>query len=354
MKWVWVLLLIFLVSCQAQTQPDQNTIINDAPQIVKPITNLNDTSLSASDIYEKYKNSVYFVRSECFYNYKYPDFFLRSWVYPQWGWRIDLAIKKTTKQNNADTQEWVITNRTNSTKIYGTTFLMGDKLYTNAHVVECEKQNQQIVQAFELIDLSGLDVNALGEKFYDDQTGFEEFREAKDTVLWNVNITIAEHFYSKANFTLTKHEIQIYQPYDKYISKHLASLQKEGKKWPSDDYAILDMQTNAQPLEKGKSSDLIVGDTLYVLGFNSLIDFQKPEKHNYSMTNSPIITKGVFGGMMLSNDDVAYGVLDAAVAPGTSGSPVINDHGQVVGILTATSTSGDIGFFYPIESITLK
>jgi S1-C subfamily serine protease len=47
------------------------------------------------------------------------------------------------------------------------------------------------------------------------------------------------------------------------------------------------------------------------------------------------ITKGTLSGLKGMQDDIRHFQIDAAVQPGNSGGPLINDAGQVVGIVNA-------------------
>jgi len=340
-----ILLLLSACATTKTTEP--------APQN-RQTSNDQPASMAANptDLYNTYNDSVYFVKTECLYKYIYPDFFLRTSVSSQWGLFIDLTMIKDTKILNASdmsTQrtDWVVLNRTNSTKQYGTAFAIGDKLYTNNHVVECPSKQDDIIDYFDLIDLSGRDVNKLGSDIYDDQNTFKEVQVSKSIILNAVNGTVAEHFRSKANFTLLERKIMLYHRNTNFTDPILATALKNGSTFPDNDFAILRIDAKTHRVEAG--IEPVVGTTVYALGFPMVINFEKPKEHNDMQTNPPVITQGIVSNRILSDHNVTYYVIDAAATFGSSGSPVFDDTGKVIGILTAGY--GGINLIFPISQV---
>jgi serine protease Do len=124
---------------------------------------------------------------------------------------------------------------------------------------------------------------------------------------------------------------------------------------PLNDIAILKInpaQNNEtlKPLELGDSSKLQVGQLVIAIG-TPLGEF------NNSVTTGVVsglgrgITAGsAFEGFAEQLDNVIQ--TDAAINPGNSGGPLLNSGGQVIGVNTAVSQSGQgIGFALPINVI---
>ncbi len=98
----------------------------------------------------------------------------------------------------------------------------------------------------------------------------------------------------------------------------------------------------------GDSDNLRVGQTVIAIG-NTLSEYQNT------------VTKGVVSGLgrrVLASDFSSSQVIeqaiqtDAAINPGNSGGPLINLLGEVIGINTAISGSGEgIGFAIPVNSV---
>ncbi len=122
---------------------------------------------------------------------------------------------------------------------------------------------------------------------------------------------------------------------------------------PLNDVAILKISPGTDslpPVELGDSSKLQVGQTAIAIG-TPLGEF------NNSVTKGIIsglgrgITAGSsFEGFVEQLDNVIQ--TDAAINPGNSGGPLLNSGGQVIGINTAVSQSGQsIGFAIPINTV---
>jgi serine protease Do len=124
---------------------------------------------------------------------------------------------------------------------------------------------------------------------------------------------------------------------------------------PLNDIAILkiDPSVNSEqlkPVELGDSAHLQVGQMVIAIG-TALGEF------NNTVTTGVIsglgrgITAGsVFEGYAEQLDNVIQ--TDAAINPGNSGGPLLNSGGQVIGVNTAVSQSGqNIGFALPINVI---
>ena len=119
------------------------------------------------------------------------------------------------------------------------------------------------------------------------------------------------------------------------------------------DIAILKLQTTDKRslpiLKLGDASKISLGETVVAIG-NVLDEFQKT------------VSKGIVSGLSryVKADSSYKGVLeykgliqtDAAINPGNSGGPLINLHGEVIGITTlAVSGVENIGLAIPINSI---
>lgn len=152
-------------------------------------------------------------------------------------------------------------------------------------------------------------------------------------------------------------------------NKHVANVDgaeytvitQDGKKYkadvvakdPANDFAIMKIDAKNLPVvDFGDSDNLDVGQRVIAIG-NALGEFQ----------NS--VTVGVLSGKerSLTASDTSGGTsealegllqTDAAINEGNSGGPLINLHGQVIGINTATTSKSQaegIGFAVPINSL---
>jgi S1-C subfamily serine protease len=112
---------------------------------------------------------------------------------------------------------------------------------------------------------------------------------------------------------------------------------------PVGDLALLKIQTNT-PLpvvSLGRSSELQVGEL--VAAFGSPFGFEHTMTFGVvSAIKRRFMRSGLVGG---------YIQTDASINTGNSGGPLVNMHGAVVGLNTATVGRGELGFAIPIDAI---
>ena len=92
------------------------------------------------------------------------------------------------------------------------------------------------------------------------------------------------------------------------------------------DLAIVDIEGGGgfTVLDMGDSDDLSIGEDVVAVGF-PLDDM---------LGNEPTITRGVVSSVRESGDGVEHIQTDAAVNPGSSGGPLFNGEGEVIGVNT--------------------
>jgi serine protease Do len=113
---------------------------------------------------------------------------------------------------------------------------------------------------------------------------------------------------------------------------------------PNHDLAVLRVETEAQLpwVVPGRSGDLQVGEPVIAIG------------NPFGLSNT--VTTGVISALdrsLRSGGHAYHGFLqtDASINPGNSGGPLLNAHGELVGINTAIYRGADgIGFAIPIDA----
>ncbi len=119
---------------------------------------------------------------------------------------------------------------------------------------------------------------------------------------------------------------------------------------PVNDLAIVKIDdTNLPSLPLGDSDNIRVGESVIAIG-TALGEF----RHTVTTGVVSGLGRGIQAiagtGQAESLDNVIQ--TDAAINPGNSGGPLLNDHGQVIGVNVAVSVSGEnIGFALPINVI---
>lgn len=119
---------------------------------------------------------------------------------------------------------------------------------------------------------------------------------------------------------------------------------------PFIDIGILKIEAKDLPTVRlGNSDRLRIGETVIAIG-NALSEFRNTvTKGVVSGINRRITAGGPGVGSEVIEEAIQT---DAAINPGNSGGPLVNLHGEVVGVNTAVSSSGQsLGFAIPINQI---
>jgi serine protease Do len=105
-----------------------------------------------------------------------------------------------------------------------------------------------------------------------------------------------------------------------------------------------------KPAKLGNSSKIRVGERVIAIG-NALGKFDTTVTLGIiSGLGRPVTTSGADGGAAESLDNLLQ--TDASINPGNSGGPLVNIHGEVIGINTAVAGNAEnIGFAIPINDI---
>jgi hypothetical protein len=163
-------------------------------------------------------------------------------------------------------------------------------------------------------------------------------QEPFEYVVTNLHVANPWLYYEEPSVPV---EIYIYRSRDDLLAATLhVSL-------PRVDMALLKLDPNhllhnLEPLELGRRDMVTVGDTVYAIGFPSAagMEFPLPWGDTFGLADFPAaypedatLTRGVLS-KMLTVDGVAYYQMDASVNPGNSGGPLVNEDGQVVGMVT--------------------
>ena len=129
--------------------------------------------------------------------------------------------------------------------------------------------------------------------------------------------------------------VELIEPDRKHAINSIAAVDE------SHDLAILSVSgLDAPLLECGDSSKVNIGDTIYVAG--------NPLKYRNTFS------LGIVSGFEPSSLHVKNQVLQitAPVSPGSSGSPALNKHGEVVGVMSSVDVDGqNLNFAIPVNHL---
>lgn len=132
-------------------------------------------------------------------------------------------------------------------------------------------------------------------------------------------------------------------------SRHAARVVKTDS---ADDLAVLKIEAQLSALPIAASRGVKLGDTVATIGFPN------PDLQGFS----PKLSKGEIGALSGVQDDTRYFQISAAVQPGNSGGALVDERGNVVGVVSAKlsakaalATSGALpeGINYAVKSFYL-
>ncbi len=226
----------------------------------------------------------------------------------------------------------------------GTGFLITGDGYvaTNCHLIDRDKafiRRQFILSAFQQITEANIAAfeSAWATRFSDQQR----------SVLYNTYASVYSRLFSMALYDLKK-EIFIEYSADSQSGatmsiKKIAHTIIKGQPMPGKDIAILKMDgDSALPTLKIARDDLPrVGEQLFVYGFPGPVT-----NNNYVSSESaiePTLTTGIVSALKKSVEGWPLIQMDANINRGSSGGPVCNEKGEVVGLTTFGSIENSGG-----------
>lgn len=122
------------------------------------------------------------------------------------------------------------------------------------------------------------------------------------------------------------------------------------------DVAVLKVEMrNAPTLQLADSGKVHVGDRVYVLGYPAAAD---SEALNKSAIVEPTTNEGAISALKTSRDGIPIFQTNASATHGNSGGPVVNDKGEVIGLLTfggnRVNDQEIQGFNFVVPSVTAR
>ena len=121
--------------------------------------------------------------------------------------------------------------------------------------------------------------------------------------------------------------------------KDVAILQLESKKLPDSNCSIVDLNNSIV-----NDSEIRVGSHIYTMGFPLGLEIQD--------LNTEIKLLGQNGSITQECNEYQFG-FNAPSYGGASGSPIFNDKGQLIGVLSSGVTKSQ-GFNYAIKAVHIK
>ena len=211
-------------------------------------------------------------------------------------------------------------------------FITGDGyLVTNAHIIDRDSayiRNKFVLSTFQQVTRQNIDALQLSWAM--------TLNDEQRNLLYNAYGLIFSQLSSMIIFDLKKEIFVIYRgdsDTGTITTRKQARLIKKGNPMPGKDVAILkiDGEKNLPTLSPSKDPIARIGTEVLVLGY------PEPATNNIFLASEslePTLTAGIVSAIKKSIGGWRVIQMDAIISHGSSGSPVCNDHGEVIGLAT--------------------
>jgi serine protease Do len=273
--------------------------------------------------------------------------------------KLDIVVKALYRSPfrffSASSEYFRQVHRVQST---GTGFLISSDGYlvTNCHVIDRDSayiRSQFILSTFR--EVTEANINALQSSWA--MTLTDEQRN----LLYNAYVQIYSQVSSMILFDLSK---EIYVSYrtdaekgETVTTKKKAQVIRKGRPMPGKDVAILKIEGKNFPALSFSNDSLVrIGTQVLVLGY------PEPATSNTFLATEasiePTLTTGIVSAIKKSIGGWPVIQMDALISHGSSGSPVCNDKGEVIGLATfgsleqgSSSLASGFNFAIPVTVI---
>jgi hypothetical protein len=305
--------------------------------------------MSSESIYENYKDSVLYINMTCDLILAYPAFDI-EYEYDRETDIISLSLLMVGG-GEVSTVPW---------GSEGSGFVADSKVISNSHVTVCEEEVEiyylqdylmYLYESAVVYYLNESDIDFLveynihdkAEEIYSDvesQNPDTEYLliDVEDHIVQEIILHLYDNSYIR---DIEEGSILAYYPERGFDHAIELTIVDSGSSFPDADYTIMTADESLpRGVTLGDSDALKMGEDVFVIGYPfSAILYEE-------VFSDPTITKGIVSSRKTSELGVEYIQIDAATSSGSSGGPVFNKYGQVVGILTA-GAGESFNFIFP-------
>jgi len=331
----------------------------------------------AKGIYDGNKNSVLLLKS-CPFILSYPKYTLESDWDTYWGDQVWIYAMKE------GTEPYEMEDILVPYFATGTGFVVDGKVISSAHLFDCDSEEifediqeqlaalvwyidenrelgesgyqdreyEEVMKNFQLYIDTDLDSEASrllefiknNREFGDSTTWTEE--NVKDQITW----ALAAHIFRYGEISAVREGYaSAYDLEEGYDTKYDLSLVGSGEAWPGEDYAILHLEDgDFKNLQIGDSDGTSIADDVFIVSYPGVADL------NDEYFPEPTISQGIISSKKISSSGVEYIQTDLSASGGSSGGPVFDKYGRIIGILTAGDSTGDFNFLLPMKYVVEK
>jgi len=365
-----LILLLLIIGCtepapkpaeqQTSVQQPDEIIMDDSNEVVDEVVVLEDPikeKLNGDQLFEATEDSMYLIEVNCTYDVRVKEYDINYETH------YDRRVINITQG-----EKYFVLNE--SSINMGSGFLADDKILSNYHVIECDAETLKAVydELFVMIDTiyqQGIPLNRsfLGpfvtDELYENnidifQAKNKEAYEYRDTREFYENwftAALAEYIQENFEIRFKGRHVYAYHPTD-FEKKIPVELEKWGASMPGKDYIMATIETDKPDLAIN-AQNITVGDKIYAVGFpySSMKDVLTIEDMFENMKEPPVISAGIVSSKKESDLRIDYYMLDASSYQGASGGPVLNEYGEVIGIMTAGHTEASFTYLLPLYEV---
>lgn len=224
-------------------------------------------------------------------------------------------------------------------------------IVTNAHVVAPDEDAVTEALVSDAFDQLQKDIVAIQQEI-DAQFGTAISKEAKDAITDGYIDFVAANTElgprQKADAVLSG----VASPSERKAKGRAAEVVEIGKGYPDKDVAVLKVQaSNLYTVPLGDDSDTASGTKVFAVGYPATATFASGAAMESQLEPS------ISSGTVAARKSVAagYSVIqhNAAIQAGSSGGPMVDETGRIVGLTTAGNIGEDQGTFYYSVPVTL-
>ena len=249
-------------------------------------------------------------------------------------------------KSSKDIIELPIEQVTGSNIVYGSGFVISPDgtVVTNAHVVDglLNSVYDAVIQSY-IDNISDASWNAIVARYPSESDAYTAISDS----IYAYLTANSQNVLTK-NIVVLRPNSQSTQLSDAIDGGYKATVLYDNANYVSDgkDIAVLKIdQTNLPALALGDNTSVKEGQSIFTFGFPSSADFNEQD------LVKPTLSQGSIDSIKQDKGITIYQT-DAKVSEGSSGSPILNSSGKVIGILTygTNGTSGDnFGFAIPVS-----
>ncbi len=217
-------------------------------------------------------------------------------------------------------------------------------IVTNAHVVAPD--DKSVIDAL-INDLSGTldkDLAAIQQKI-DDTFGSALSNDAKKALTDGYLSFVAQNSELGERSKNTSVLSGVASPSERKAKGRAAEIVELGREYPDKDVAVLKVQaSNLYTVPLGDDIDVTSGTKVFAVGYPAAATFASGAALDSQL--EPSISSGSVAAR--KTVEAGYSVIQhtAAIQAGSSGGPMIDETGRIIGLTTAANTGKDAGTFY--------